>query len=465
MVTGNLLTNDIDPEGDKFSLISTTAPSSGTLITDSAGNFTYTPFPNFFGTDSFTYTIQDAKGVTDTAKVTLTFTPVNDVDAVNDTFSAKEDTKLIGPRRACWPTTSIPTPTPSTSSRSPASSRSTPPSTKGGTVDVQGRRLVRLYAGRQLPGRRHVHLHDLRRRRRHRHGHGDDQRRRSERRAGRGGRHGDGRRGLDEQLHPGAGQRHRHRRRPARSSRRSRRRTTARSRSSRATTKAGGGVHYTPNANFFGTDTFTYTISDGNGGTDTATVTVIVSERSGRAFAGGRQVHRDRRRDGDVYRRGADRQRLQPRHDDAGRSRRCSSRRAARSCSMATASVTFDPNAGLHGRRQIRVRGGRRQQGRPRPGDDHLHAGQRSADRGQRHVRHRHQHGGHGHLGPGAGQRQRRGRRHADGGRREQRLERHGGVQHRRTARSRSARPRTSSARAASTTPSPTARAALARAW
>ena len=81
-------------KGTSSRSISTTAPSSGTLITDSAGNFTYTPFPNFFGTDSFTYTIQDAKGVTDTAKVTLTFTPVNDIDAVNDIFSTDEDKSL-----------------------------------------------------------------------------------------------------------------------------------------------------------------------------------------------------------------------------------------------------------------------------------------------------------------------------------------------------------------------------------
>ena len=33
-------------------------------------------------------------------------------------------------------------------------------------------------------------------------------------------------------------------------------------------------VLYTPQADFFGTDTFTYTISDGNGGTSKATVTV-----------------------------------------------------------------------------------------------------------------------------------------------------------------------------------------------
>ena len=37
-----------------------------------------------------------------------------------------------------------------------------------------------------------------------------------------------------------------------------------------------GTLKYTPNANFFGTDTFTYTVDDGNGGTDTATVTITV---------------------------------------------------------------------------------------------------------------------------------------------------------------------------------------------
>ena len=36
-------------------------------------------------------------------------------------------------------------------------------------------------------------------------------------------------------------------------------------------------VRYTPDSNFTGVDTFTYTVSDGNGGTDTATVTVTVT--------------------------------------------------------------------------------------------------------------------------------------------------------------------------------------------
>jgi hypothetical protein len=43
-----------------------------------------------------------------------------------------------------------------------------------------------------------------------------------------------------------------------------------------AITGGGSAVSYTPSANFWGTDQFTYTVSDGNGGTDTATVTVNV---------------------------------------------------------------------------------------------------------------------------------------------------------------------------------------------
>ncbi len=44
-----------------------------------------------------------------------------------------------------------------------------------------------------------------------------------------------------------------------------------------AITGGGTGLTYTPNANFFGADSFTYTIADGNGGSATATVTVTVN--------------------------------------------------------------------------------------------------------------------------------------------------------------------------------------------
>ena len=95
-------------------------------------------------------------------------------------------------------------------------------------------------------------------------------------------------------------------------------------------TKAGGGVRYTPNANFFGTDTFTYTISDGKGGTDTATVNVIVSDNPDVPSPVDDKFTTRGRRDGHVHRRRAHRQRLQPRQVGAGRSPRCSILRAAR---------------------------------------------------------------------------------------------------------------------------------------
>ncbi len=44
-----------------------------------------------------------------------------------------------------------------------------------------------------------------------------------------------------------------------------------------AITGGGTAVTYTPNANYCGPDSFTYTISDGNGGTDTATVSITVT--------------------------------------------------------------------------------------------------------------------------------------------------------------------------------------------
>jgi hypothetical protein len=38
-------------------------------------------------------------------------------------------------------------------------------------------------------------------------------------------------------------------------------------------------VRYTPQRNYIGSDSFTYTISDGNGGTAKATVTVSVDRK------------------------------------------------------------------------------------------------------------------------------------------------------------------------------------------
>ncbi|HCN07946.1 MAG TPA: thrombospondin, partial [Lentisphaeria bacterium] len=66
-------------------------PANGSFAFNASGSFTYTPNPDFNGTDTFTYTITD--GVTDSnsATVTIEVTPVNDApNAVDDTVATTQ---------------------------------------------------------------------------------------------------------------------------------------------------------------------------------------------------------------------------------------------------------------------------------------------------------------------------------------------------------------------------------------
>ncbi|MCP4966566.1 MAG: DUF5011 domain-containing protein [bacterium] len=72
-----VLTNDSDPDGDPLSIASIGIPAHGTT-TGNAGGISYVPDLNYFGPDSFTYTISDGRGGTDSATVTVTVTSVND---------------------------------------------------------------------------------------------------------------------------------------------------------------------------------------------------------------------------------------------------------------------------------------------------------------------------------------------------------------------------------------------------
>ena len=72
-----------DPEGGPLTYAVATQPAHGTL-SGTAPSLTYTPAADFNGTDSFTFTVQDADGASDTGTVTIAVTPVNDPPVAND---------------------------------------------------------------------------------------------------------------------------------------------------------------------------------------------------------------------------------------------------------------------------------------------------------------------------------------------------------------------------------------------
>ncbi|MBL9081910.1 MAG: tandem-95 repeat protein, partial [Planctomycetales bacterium] len=67
-----------DPDGDAFSVTGYSTPQHGTLAMNAAGDFTYTPSPDFNGQDTFTVDITDVTGQTTTITVTLNIAAVND---------------------------------------------------------------------------------------------------------------------------------------------------------------------------------------------------------------------------------------------------------------------------------------------------------------------------------------------------------------------------------------------------
>ncbi len=99
LLVDNVMANDSDPDGDTLDVLASTlmTASGGTVVLHENGDFTYTPVLNFHGSDSFDYTLSDALGETDTATVTITVSPVNDAPlATDDSFTSMEDASLAG---------------------------------------------------------------------------------------------------------------------------------------------------------------------------------------------------------------------------------------------------------------------------------------------------------------------------------------------------------------------------------
>jgi hypothetical protein len=84
-----------DPNGDALTFNIVTQPVRGTVVitNPSTGAFTYTPLPNRFGGDTFTFQASAAGETSNIATVTIDITPVNDAPlAFDSTLQVTEDT-------------------------------------------------------------------------------------------------------------------------------------------------------------------------------------------------------------------------------------------------------------------------------------------------------------------------------------------------------------------------------------
>lgn len=91
-----VLGNDSDPDEDPLSVTGVSNPPNGSASVNPDDTVRYTPDANFNGADSFSYTISDGNGGSDTASVNVTVNPVNDAPvAENDSgVTTDEDTAV-----------------------------------------------------------------------------------------------------------------------------------------------------------------------------------------------------------------------------------------------------------------------------------------------------------------------------------------------------------------------------------
>ncbi|MBV2134983.1 tandem-95 repeat protein, partial [Pseudomonas sp. MAP12] len=88
-----LLGNDSDVDGDSLSIASVTSGAGGTAVLNADGTVTFTPNAHFNGVADFTYTVTDGKLTSNTATVTVNVAAVNDAPvAVDDAMTVVEDT-------------------------------------------------------------------------------------------------------------------------------------------------------------------------------------------------------------------------------------------------------------------------------------------------------------------------------------------------------------------------------------
>jgi large repetitive protein len=95
VIAPGVLTNDFDVDGDPLTAELDQGPTNGTLTLNADGSFTYHPGDGFAGSDFFTYQARDGSELSNMATVTITVIDTNDPPlAVNDSYTMAEDAAL-----------------------------------------------------------------------------------------------------------------------------------------------------------------------------------------------------------------------------------------------------------------------------------------------------------------------------------------------------------------------------------
>ncbi|PLS20364.1 hypothetical protein C0U40_17155 [Amylibacter cionae] len=95
VISGTVAATDVD--GDTLTFALATDGTNGSVVMAADGSYAYTPDADFNGTDSFTYTVSDGNGGTDTQTVNIRVDAVNDAPVAQaGTASGDEDTVISG---------------------------------------------------------------------------------------------------------------------------------------------------------------------------------------------------------------------------------------------------------------------------------------------------------------------------------------------------------------------------------
>jgi hypothetical protein len=86
---GTLAASDLDGDALTFAIFD--APSHGTVTLGQGGSFTYTPAPDYFGSDRFTFRASDGSAYSAAAAVDVTVAAVNDTPTATDVAVATDD--------------------------------------------------------------------------------------------------------------------------------------------------------------------------------------------------------------------------------------------------------------------------------------------------------------------------------------------------------------------------------------